>query len=113
MACTQYSLFQVRGASTKYRLEVSGYVGNAGDSMECHNNRPFSTCDQDNNLCGSCAKTYKGAWWCIKCHYSNLNGEYLSSTSSHSTYANSVIWYRLEGLYYSLKFTEMKVRAIG
>ena len=97
MACAQYSLFQVRGASTKYRLEVSWYSGNPGDSMEHHNNRPFSTCDQDNDLYnGSCAKAYKGAWWYVKCHYSNLTGEYFSSTSSHSTYANSVMWYQLK-----------------
>ena len=108
----QYSLFQVRDAYNKYKLEVGGYTGTAGDSMALQNNRYFSTHDQDNDSWNAnCAETFKGAWWYNKCHYSNLNGKYLNG--SHSTLADGVNWYNWKGYHYSLKFTEMKVRAIG
>ena len=108
----QYSSFRVRDASTKYRLQVSGYTGTANDSMAYHNNKPFSTHDQDNDLwVNNCAERFKGAWWTHECFYSDLNGEYFRG--SHSNYARGVIWYHWKGFYYSLKFTEMKVRAIG
>ena len=107
----RYSSFEVRGASTNYRLEVSGYSGNAGNSLAHHNNRPFSTYDRDNDAHSvNCAATFKGAWWYGSCHDSNLNGEYLRG---HSSYAKGVVWQTFKGDYYSLKFTEMKVRATG
>ena len=51
------------------------YTGTAGDAMKGHNGQPFSTFDQDNDDRGTdCAVTYKGAWWYVGCHDSNLNG---------------------------------------
>ena len=39
-------------------------------------NRKF---DQDNDDTGSgCAVAFKGAWWYVGCHDSNLNGLYLN-----------------------------------
>ena len=112
-AYAKYSSFQVRDSSTNYILEVSGYTGNAGDSLTRHNGRPFSTYDRDNDGASSanCAERYKGAWWYESCHTSNLNGLY--HRGSHSSFADGVNWYTWKGHYYSLKFTEMKVRAIG
>ena len=109
----QYGSFQVRDASTKYTLEVSGYTGNAGDSLTRHNGRPFSTYDRDNDgyRSGSCARVHKGAWWYEECHSSNLNGLY--HRGSHSSYADGVNWHTWKRYHYSLKFTEMKVRIIG
>ena len=110
----KYSLFRVRDASTNYTLEVSGYTGNAGDSLRYHTNHQFSTYDQENdvNIIQHCAQEYKGAWWYNACHQSNLNGlYYLNGTqSSHATGLN---WLAFRGRGYSLKFTEMKVRATG
>ena len=75
-----------------------------------HNGRKFTTKDRDNDLKGSynCAVHYSGAWWYNACHGSNLNGLYLGGP--HSSYANGVNWKTFKGFYYSLKFTEMKIR---
>ena len=73
--------------NTKYRLEVSGYSGDAGDSLQHegdfqddgrfgvynHNGMKFSTYDQDNDLDDSnCANIHKGGWWYNGCFYSCL-----------------------------------------
>ncbi|XP_019851746.1 PREDICTED: ficolin-1-like isoform X2 [Amphimedon queenslandica] len=105
-----YSKFNVGNAVTKYKLTVSGYKGNAGDSLSAHNGMKFSTKNQDNDAAsGNCAIVYKGAWWYRACHASNLNGLYL--VGHHSSYANGVNWYHFKGHYYSLKTTEMKLRS--
>ena len=73
--------------SDKYRLEVSGYSGDAGDSLRyegdangnghfgCyeHNGRKFTTYDQDNDLYnnGNCADR-GGGWWYSCCLYACL-----------------------------------------
>jgi len=88
---------------------IGVYLLFTGDSLTQHRGRQFSTRDQDNDLATvSCALTYKGAWWYKKCHHSNLNGAYLRG--SHSSYADGVGWRTWTGLYYSLRFTEMKIR---
>jgi len=51
---------------------------------------------------------YKGGWWYTACHDSNLNGRYLRGP--HTTYADGVNWEHWKGHYYSLKFTEMKIK---
>ena len=69
----------------------------------------FSTKDQDNDRqIGSCAVTFKGAWWYNKCHKSNLNGQYLGGP--HKTYADGINWWALRGHHYSFKRSEMKLR---
>ena len=105
-----YSTFKVGNADTEYTLTVSGFGGNAGDSLIYpHNGMKFSTKDNDNDkTSANCAISYKGAWWYNKCHRSNLNGLYL--VGSHSSFANGVNWYTFKGYYYSLKTTEMKLR---
>jgi len=69
----------------------------------------FSTKDQDNDAhsTASCAAYFKGAWWYEICLESNLNGQYLKGKTSE---ADCVVWKRWKGLYYSLKFVEMKIR---
>jgi ficolin len=69
----------------------------------------FSTFDRDNeNYATSCAVQFKGAWWYVSCHYSNLNGFYYGGP--HSSFADGVEWYTWTGYLYSLRFTEMKIR---
>ena len=107
----KYHIFQVGDSDSKYTLTVSGYSGNAGDSLTVHNGHPFSTKDRDNDAdSGQCAQQYKGAWWYTACHSSNLNGLYLSG--NHASYANGVNWYSWKGHHYSLNVSEMKVRRV-
>ncbi|XP_071161640.1 uncharacterized protein [Mytilus edulis] len=79
-----FKSFKVGDQSTKYTLTISGYSGNAGDSMTYHNNMPFSTYDRDNDKSSSNCADYsniKGAWWYNSCWRSSLNGKYSNSSS--------------------------------
>jgi hypothetical protein len=88
------------------------FTGDAGDSMNYHNGMKFTTKDVDNdrNPKVQCSQTFKGAWWYNKCHYSNLNGQYLAG--HHDSNADGVNWRDFKGYKYSLKTSEMKVRPI-
>ena len=113
-AYAKYSSFEVSDACTNYTLTVSGFTGNGGDSLATSQqiNQAFSTYDVDNDNAGqNCAESFKGAWWYNACHHSNLNGLYHGG--SHNSFADGVNWYTWKGYNYSLKFTEMKVRAPG
>ena len=67
----------------KYRLEVSGYSGDAGDALQhegdvyfnghfgyyYHNGMNFTTYDRDNdNSMSNCAASRAGGWWYNRCH---------------------------------------------
>ena len=86
-----------------------------GDSLAFHLGQKFSTYDEDGREITSertCAVLYMGAWWyggSKGCHNSNLNGFYLKG--SHKSFANGVNWFHWTGHYYSLRFTEMKIKA--
>ena len=105
----EYTVFQVGDSDSKYTLTVSGYHGNAGDALVRHSGSPFSTRDRDNDAySGHCAQLYKGAWWYVNCHDSNLNGLYLYG--HHPSYADGVNWHQWKDYHYSLKVTVMKLR---
>ena len=107
----KYTSFSVGDSASKYILTVSGYNGTAGDSLAAHHNgAKFSTRDQENDVDSrdNCAQRFKGGWWYSSCHLSNLNGLYHGGP--HSSFADGVNWYTWKGYFYSLKFTEMKVR---
>ncbi|XP_060573635.1 ryncolin-1-like [Ruditapes philippinarum] len=114
-AYAKYSSFKILPEEMKYKLEVGGYTGNAGDSLEApndkghiHDGMEFSTKDNDNdNSSGHCASMYKGAWWFNTCFASHLNGLY--SQKATCTYI-CIIWDSWKGFYTSIKFTEMKLR---
>ena len=65
----------------KYRLEVSGYSGDAGDALQYegnwgkwyHNGMRFTTIDQDNDEgITNCAASRGGGWWYNNCYYACL-----------------------------------------
>ena len=108
-AYAKYSTFRIGDSVSKYTLTVSGYTGTAGDSLDYHGGRPFTTRDRDNDGTDSrnCAEAYKGAWWYYDCYRSSLNGLY--HHSGPQTSGDTVSW-NLWRSTYSLKTTEMKLR---
>ena len=109
-----YNFFMVGNAASKYRLQVAGYSGTAGDSISSGlnlNGMAFSTPDRDNDLYVgyNCALHNKGGWWFNACMHSQLNGIYHHDTTPRSWEA--VLWHTFTGYARSLKFAEMKLRA--
>ena len=117
-AYARYSTFSVGDSTTEYTLTVGGYSGTAGNSLIKfgsttffgHNGMKFSTRDNDNDNNGdNCAKDiYPGGWWFNRCFVAHLNGVYHHTPAV--SYAKGIIWFGWKGWYYSLKFTEMKMR---
>ncbi|CAH1224793.1 TNR [Branchiostoma lanceolatum] len=109
-----YSKFRVSGESNGYRLSISGYSGDAGDSMSYHNGQQFSTVDRDNDVISNvhCSQQYggQGGWWFWRCSRSNLNGRYLANCGSSCQWRQGVVWDDWRGLGYSLKSVSMKIR---
>lgn len=109
-ASARYSSFSVGGECDGYKLTVSGFTGDAGDSLKVHNNMKFSTFDKDQDTWpNNCAKSFLGAFWYSNCHDANPNGIYLSGADS-THYAVGVVWEMWKGENYSLKSISFKTR---
>ena len=108
----KYSLFQVGNEQTKYRMHVSGFTGNGGDSFTGHNGQKFSSYDQDNDVHSSvfCSRYCRGGWWYSTCGSAYLNGEYRLYSVPKPGDERGVLWRTYKGMDYSMKFVEMKVR---
>ncbi|XP_028411177.1 hemicentin-1-like [Dendronephthya gigantea] len=105
-----YDSFNVSSEIEKYKLNVRGYHGTAGNSLGRHDGMAFTTKDSDNDIWdgGNCGVLFKGAWWYYDGHESNLNGLYRYGPYNLS--ADGVNWNHWKGNYYSLKSTSMKIR---
>ena len=107
----EYSQFVVGDSSTNYRMNVSGYSGNAEDRLTYHSGQMFSTYDQDHDSHrgSNCAVSLRGGWWYKSCQYVNLNGKYLIGGVEDS---RGVTWYNAKpgGPWYSFKVVEMKLK---
>ena len=104
----EYSHFAITGSD--YTLSLSGFKGNAGDSLSYHSGRRWSTYDRDIDDCwANCASTtwYYGAWWYGCCHVSNLNGLY-----GYTGYAKGPVWRTGFGYYDPLEKTQMAMRSV-
>ncbi|XP_013908268.1 PREDICTED: fibrinogen-like protein 1 [Thamnophis sirtalis] len=66
--------------------------------------------DHDRFLTGNCAEENKCGWWFNRCHAANLNGRYYKKGTYSSPFDNGVVWSTWRGLWYSLKYTAMKIR---
>ena len=104
----KYRRFKVGTASAKYKLEVSGYTGNAGDSLSYHNGMAFSTKDADHDTWhANCATRSKGGWWFKDCFESSLNAPI--PVGAGGLYGE-MTWLNDLG-YGRIAFSEMKVRS--
>ena len=105
-AYAKYSSFYIEGSSAEYKLHVSGYTGNAGNSFTHHNGRKFTTKDNDNDgYSSNCAVLYPGAWWFVSCHHCHPNGLY-----GDDRYGKGINWNAWKGFQYSLKDIQFKIR---
>ena len=105
-----YSSFSVGDASSGYLLNVSGYSGDAGDSMSYHSGMKFSTHDKDQDEWGyNCGQYHYCGWWFKACYSTNPNGRYGYGNVQATIYTT---WQRWKGLRYSLKTIQFKVRRI-
>uniref|UniRef100_A0A3B3ZN37 Fibrinogen C-terminal domain-containing protein n=1 Tax=Periophthalmus magnuspinnatus TaxID=409849 RepID=A0A3B3ZN37_9GOBI len=94
-AFAHYANFSVGSEEKHYTLTLSGYSGNAGDSMRYHNGRPFSARDKNPDPLGiHCSRSYMGV---IFIYSFNNNPLYY-------------LWIDWKGKDSSIPFTEMKFR---
>jgi len=108
-----YDFFKLGSEEDNFRLEIGGFHGNAGDSLNDPwygaNLRPFSTYDKDNDRSSlNCASMLKGGWWWKSCGR-GLNGLYLTNPQD-LTARQGVVWFRWKGWDYSLKRSQMMIR---
>ena len=109
----KYSHFYVAPESDNYRLNISGYTGNAvGDTFRWQNGVQFTTVDRDNDASGgNCAARYSGGgfWW-HHCGVFMPNGRYY-----HSSYTwphwSGLHWDDWHSFDYSLKAVSMAFQA--
>ncbi|XP_078321189.1 ficolin-1-like [Crassostrea virginica] len=103
----EYGSFYIEDQNNNYKMHVSSYSGNAGDSFSYHDNMNFSTYDRDNdNSTGyNCASLRKGGWWYNECHKSNLNGQY-----ANNRWSDGINWFAWMGFEYSLPEVRMMLR---
>ncbi|VDI02425.1 Hypothetical predicted protein [Mytilus galloprovincialis] len=101
----KYSSFLVTNARDQYRLRVSGYSGNAGDSLAYHNGLRFSTADRDYDTHHiNCGEKYQAGWWYNGCFYSNLTGNF----NRRGEYG--VTWYHMDNNYGTILRSKMMLR---
>lgn len=112
----QYSHFKIYSEGEYYKLEIDGYEGNAGDSLNDpwygSNNSPFSTYNRDNDRSSlNCASMLKGGWWWKSCGR-GLNGLYLHDPQD-LTARQGIVWFRWRGWDYTLKRASMMIKPRG
>ncbi|CAH0716523.1 unnamed protein product, partial [Brenthis ino] len=112
----QYSHFKIYSEGEYYKLEIDGYEGNAGDSLNDpwygSNNSPFSTYNRDNDRSSlNCASMLKGGWWWKSCGR-GLNGLYLHDPQD-LTARQGIVWFRWRGWDYTLKRASMMIKPKG
>ena len=117
-AFAKYDQFSVGDEDSDYTLSVSGYqsASTAGDSLTVntqhgyHNGQRFSTPDSGHT---ECAVDFHGSWWYRNCYSSLLTGKYFTSGGPRSSRPHGINWTSWKGLYYSLRYADMKIRPGG
>ena len=104
-----YQDFSISSEEDRYRLSVSTYTGDAGDSLRDNVGWSFSTQDMDwdDRFWDNCADKHQGAWWYRDCSRSNLNGRYGQRSGDDGW--SGIYWHSWKR-FKSLKKTEMKIR---
>ncbi|KAH8345543.1 hypothetical protein KR084_008889, partial [Drosophila pseudotakahashii] len=105
-----YDNFEIGSEEDLYKLRSVGtYNGTAGDALEVHVNKKFSTAERDNdNSKVNCALYNSGGWWFDNCLDSSLNGKY--TKKSNREHNKGIHWTRWHDYYTSLTYVEMMIR---
>ncbi|CAH1802256.1 unnamed protein product [Owenia fusiformis] len=119
----EYITFDINDEKDKYRLNIDGYSGTAGDSMKHANHDQFSTKDSDNDVDSRhCAVFFQGPYWYGSgCNgvYGSVFGKYIKGPKCANS-LGCIAWYywpeKLPGVagnqYYSFKEIKLKIRPI-
>ena len=81
----------------------------SGDSLSAHSGYQFTTQDADHDPRSdvNCAQFHQGAWWYNSHAMSNLNGVYLTGTTTNT---NGTFWFTYNNTeFYSLKMAAMEL----
>ncbi|KAG8194677.1 hypothetical protein JTE90_027992 [Oedothorax gibbosus] len=100
-----YDEFWIEDEAQKYHMNILGYSGNAGDSMNVHHGMKFSTFDNDNDKSsGNCAADgfATGGWWFNNCIEANFNGLYYPLGKYSGSFNNGVTWKSFGGTFNSM-----------
>ena len=104
-----YPSFRVGPASSNYTLNVI-FKHTFTDPLSSHplHGSSFTTKDKDNDTWnrGNCAVKNSGGWWYLHCSHIHINDQYNVSDGIR-------IYNRGTNTWYSLIFTEMKIRPIN
>ena len=105
-----YWNFSVMNAESNYRLNISGFSGNIGNSLKKSNRMMFTTQDTDNDRKDSenCAVKHKCSWWMNSCFYACLNGEYQTKANTE-LHGKGIVWLHPRKLGYSYKRSIMSI----
>ncbi|CAH1271023.1 FCN1 [Branchiostoma lanceolatum] len=105
-----YDSFYVEKEVAKYRMHIGSYTGTAGNSLNHHDGKQFSTYDQDNDDdTAHCALSHgRGGWWYGRCDEANLNAPYKLGGGGNN--AVGIEWEAWTGHAYSIKSSVMKIR---
>ena len=101
----QYRRFEISNEAQGYKLTISGYSGNAGNSLRFYNGKAFSTKDRGNYM--NYAKKYLGGWWYTNVLRVNLNSIFPTSTENNARYMS---WYGFCQRHGGIFFSEMKIK---
>ncbi|CAH1242919.1 PTPRA [Branchiostoma lanceolatum] len=119
MRYAQYGTFSVGDSSGNYEVSISGYSGDAGNSLTDNGRSDidgsmFSTTDRDNDVNrANCADRFsQGGWWYpASCGQTFLNGRYdCHQTSVSCGGSQGVVWVGWGGTSYFLKKTTIMIR---
>jgi len=81
----EYTTFKVLSEADSYRLQVTGYSGNAGNALAHSNDMKFTTHDRDNDRWAAvnCAVKTGGGFWHKNCAHADVNSNRNSGLARH------------------------------
>ncbi|XP_035773835.1 fibrinogen C domain-containing protein 1-like [Anopheles albimanus] len=106
----RYDTFEIGSEREQYILkDVGAYNGTAGDEMQYHKGKKFSTKDRDNDdkPYQNCANSRHGAWWHGRCNDANLNGRYMNADDE-----KSMSWFPFNANWQGLSLSRMMIREL-